>query len=78
MPYACDEFNPINFGGVMPDHTTRLSQNGEPISTFFGQSSFATYAVVHESNAVKVPYDDIDLAWWALWAAESRPARAQC
>ena len=62
MPYACDEFNPINFGGVMPDHTTRLSQNGEPISNFFGQSSFATYAVVHESNVVKVPYDDIDLA----------------
>lgn len=62
MPYACDEFNPINFGGVMPDHTTRLSKNGQPISTFFGQSSFATYAVVHENNAVKVPYDDIDLA----------------
>ncbi len=62
MPYACDEFNPINFGGVMPDHTTRLSQNGEPISNFFGQSSFATYAVVHESNVVKVPYDDIDIA----------------
>ena len=62
MPYACADFNPINFGGVMPDHTTRLSKNGQPISTFFGQSSFATYAVVHESNAVKVPYDDIDLA----------------
>lgn len=62
MPYACDEFNDINFGGVMPDHTTRLSKNGKPISTFFGQSSFATHAVVNISNVIRVPYDDIDLA----------------
>ncbi|MGI6117268.1 MAG: NAD(P)-dependent alcohol dehydrogenase [Bilifractor sp.] len=62
MPYACDEFNDINFGGVMPDHTTRLSKNGKPISTFFGQSSFATHAIVHISNVIRVPYDDIDLA----------------
>ncbi|MCI5647878.1 MAG: NAD(P)-dependent alcohol dehydrogenase [Fusicatenibacter sp.] len=63
MPFACDDFNLINFGGIMPDHTTRLSKNGKPISTFFGQSSFATYAVVDEKNVVKVPYDDIDLAY---------------
>ncbi len=62
MPYACENLNAINFGGVMPDMTTRLSQNGQPISTFFGQSSFAEYAVVHSDNVVKVPYDDIDLA----------------
>ena len=62
MPYACSEFNRINFGGVMPDYTTRISRDGKPISTFFGQSSFAEYAVVDESNAILVPYDDIDLA----------------
>jgi aryl-alcohol dehydrogenase len=62
MPYACTEFNRINFGGVMPDYTQRLSKDGKPISTFFGQSSFAEYAVVNESNAIRVPYDDIDLA----------------
>ncbi|MGI5990591.1 MAG: NAD(P)-dependent alcohol dehydrogenase [Lachnospiraceae bacterium] len=62
MPYACDEFNDINFGGVMPDHTTRLSKDGKPISTFFGQSSFATHAVVNVNNVIRVPYDDIDLA----------------
>ncbi|MGN0314062.1 MAG: alcohol dehydrogenase catalytic domain-containing protein [Fusicatenibacter sp.] len=48
MPFACDDFNLINFGGIMPDHTTRLSKDGKPISTFFGESSFATYAVVDE------------------------------
>jgi aryl-alcohol dehydrogenase len=60
--HACENLNAINFGGVMRDGTKRLSQNGKEISSFFGQSSFATYAVVHESSAVKVTDDDIDLA----------------
>ena len=61
--HACENFNAINFGGVQPDGTTRLSTlDGQPLATFFGQSSFATYAVVNESSAVKVEYDDIDLA----------------
>lgn len=60
--FACENFNDINFGGVMPDGTKRLSQDGVEISTFFGQSTFATYAVVHESNTVKVDDPDIDLA----------------
>ncbi|MBQ1332236.1 MAG: NAD(P)-dependent alcohol dehydrogenase [Lachnospiraceae bacterium] len=62
-PNACIHLNEINFGGVQPDGTTRLSlPDGTPLSTFFGQSSFATYAVVNEKSAVKVEYDDIDLA----------------
>ena len=62
-PNACEHFNEINFGGVQPDGTTRLSTlDGKPISTFFGQSTFATHAVVNEAAAVKVQYDDIDLA----------------
>jgi aryl-alcohol dehydrogenase len=59
--HACENFNAINFGGVMPDGTTRLSKDGKSIATFFGQSSFAQYAVVNAASAVKVPYDDIDL-----------------
>ncbi len=62
-PAACVEFNNINFGGVQPDGTSRLSTtDGQTLSTFFGQSAFATYAVVNEASAVKVQYDDIDLA----------------
>lgn len=60
-PYACESFNVINFGGVMSDGTTRLSQNGAPISTFFGQSAFATYAVVNERSTIKVE-KDIDIS----------------
>ena len=59
-PSLCDSFVRINFGGVQPDGTSRLSQNGVPIATLFGQSSFAHYAVVNERSAVRVP-DDIPL-----------------
>ena len=61
--HACENFNAINFGGVQPDGTSRLSTlDGKPLATFFGQSSFATHVVVNEASAVKVQYDDIDLA----------------
>ena len=60
-PSACLEFNPLNFGGIMSDGTKRISQNNQEVSTFFGQSSFATYAVVNERNIVEVD-KDIDLA----------------
>lgn len=53
--HACENFNAINFGGVMPDGTTRLSKDGKPIASFFGQSSFATYAIVNAASAVKLP-----------------------
>lgn len=61
--HACENFNAINFGGVQADGTTHLSDaDGTPLSTFFGQSSFATHVVVNEASAIKVQYDDIDLA----------------
>lgn len=53
-PYACDERNELFFNGTYFDGTKRISQNGEPVSSFFGQGSFATYAVVAARNAVKV------------------------
>ena len=59
-PHACHSFNEINFGGILPDGTKRLSKDGQEISSFFGQSSFATHAVVNAASAVKLP-DDIDL-----------------
>lgn len=58
---SCRNFNKINFGGILPEGTSRLSMNGKPLSMFFGQSSFAEYAVVDAECAIKVPYDDIDL-----------------
>lgn len=62
-PFVCKSLNAINFGGIQPDGTTRLhTVEGQKLSTFFGQSSFANYAVVNQNHAVKVPYDDMDLA----------------
>ena len=62
-PFVCKSLNRINFGGIQPDGTTRLSTlDGQKLSTFFGQSSFATHMVVHQRGAVKIDFDDIDLA----------------
>ncbi|RKQ34253.1 NAD(P)-dependent alcohol dehydrogenase [Oceanobacillus halophilus] len=60
-PTVCDTFNDLNFGGTHDDHTHRLSKDGQPLSTFFGQSSFGTFAIAHERNVVKVD-KDVDLA----------------
>lgn len=60
-PFACLRFAELNFGGKMEDGSSRLHRNGEAISNFFGQSSFATYSVCNARNAVKVP-TDIDLS----------------
>lgn len=56
-PYACEQMFPLNFGGRMPDGTTRLTQDGKELSCFFAQSSFATYAVVNQKCAVKIDKD---------------------
>lgn len=60
-PTVCDIFNDLNFGGRMEDGRSRLHQGDTGLSSFFGQSSFATHAVVHERNVVKVDRD-VDLA----------------
>lgn len=60
-PTVCDRFNELNFGGRMEDSTARLHQGDNALSTFFGQSSFGTYAMAHERNVVKVD-KDVDLA----------------
>jgi aryl-alcohol dehydrogenase len=57
-PGYCHEFFPRNFFAVRADGSSALSKNGERIhGNFFGQSSFATYALCHERNAIRVPQE---------------------
>lgn len=60
-PGSCESMNVLNFGGRMEDGTTRLHQGDQPISLFFGQSSFATYAIANQRNVVKVD-PDVDIS----------------
>ncbi len=59
-PYACENFNAINFGGVTNNGVTVLSKDGTPLHSFFGQSGFATYALVNTRSIFKAD-KDIDL-----------------
>jgi aryl-alcohol dehydrogenase len=55
-PAYCHEFFPRNFFGSRADGSSGLSKDGERINgNFFGQSSFASRALCHERNVVKVP-----------------------
>jgi len=55
-PAYCYNFMGLNFGGVRPeDNSTPLSKGDEKIfANFFGQSSFASYAIARADKAVKV------------------------
>jgi len=54
--YGCDRNRELNFGGVNFDGSHRLTlEGGAEISTFFGQSAFASYAVVHKNNLYALP-----------------------
>ncbi len=60
-PAYCVNFAVENYIGTRPDGSTQLSSgDGAVHGHFFGQSSFATHALVNERNAVKVD-DDLDL-----------------
>jgi aryl-alcohol dehydrogenase len=53
--YYCHRIFEHNFASARTDGTTALSRGGEAVhSHFFGQSSFATKAVAHERNVVKL------------------------
>ena len=57
-PNYCHDFFGHNFAGVRSDGTSPLSKDGETIhGNFFGQSSFANFALCHERNIVKVAKD---------------------
>ncbi len=58
MPGHCLDFLKSNFSGSRLDGTPTIRKNGEIIhGAFFGQSSFATYALAIERNVVKVSKD---------------------
>lgn len=57
-PAYCDLFAPLNYFGERLDGTVTLSAGEEDIhGNWFGQSSFASRAIVSSRNAVKVPKD---------------------
>ena len=60
QPYGCEEFVRLNFQGTYLDGTKRLRHGEKDVSVFFGQSSFATHAVININNLVHVP-DDVEL-----------------
>ncbi|MFI7166299.1 NAD(P)-dependent alcohol dehydrogenase [Rhodococcus erythropolis] len=55
----CSQFQQLNVSGGRGDGTSALTDSADnPVfSGFFGQSSFATYAISYETNTVKVPTD---------------------
>ncbi|MDR0905699.1 MAG: NAD(P)-dependent alcohol dehydrogenase [Oscillospiraceae bacterium] len=54
-PYSCDDNFNMFFGGNYRDGTKRLTgADGVDVGVLFGQSSFATYAVTNQDNAIKV------------------------
>jgi aryl-alcohol dehydrogenase len=53
----CQRTGELNFGGRRADGTTPLSKDGEPIASFFGQSSFATHAICEARSAIKLADD---------------------
>ncbi|RZB19329.1 NAD(P)-dependent alcohol dehydrogenase [Streptomyces sp. F001] len=63
LPSQCVDFLSLNFAaGARPDGSPTLWHGDTPLhGHFFGQSSFATHALVTERNAVKLP-DDAPLA----------------
>ncbi len=56
-PAYCDKVWEANFGGARLDGSIGVSAQGADglHAHFFGQSSFATYALAHQRNAIKVP-----------------------
>lgn len=58
QPGYCPEFFPRNFLGVLGPEQGGLWRGGERIgSNIFGQSAFATHALAHPRNVVKVDAD---------------------
>ena len=60
QPWLCQYLMELNFGFRRLDGSNALHLSGVK-GHFFGQSSFATYSIATEQNAVKVP-SDLDLA----------------
>jgi aryl-alcohol dehydrogenase len=63
-PAYCHNGGRLNYSGAREDGSRTLSEGVNPVAgCFFGQSSFATFALTYERNTVKV---DKDLPLWSL------------
>jgi len=61
-PTYCYAFFPHNWSGARADGSPTMFLDGAPMNAnFFGQSSFATHAIAHERNVVKVPDSAADI-----------------
>lgn len=57
-PAYCYSMPALNYIGMRPDGSKALRQGETAVSSnFFGQSSFATYALAYERNVLKLPAD---------------------
>ena len=75
-PFHCTEFFERNFLATRADGSTAISRDGAPVhSHFFGQSSFATGAVIPERSVWPSPTTSPSSSWRRS-AAGCRPARA--
>ncbi|MCE7795411.1 NAD(P)-dependent alcohol dehydrogenase [Sphingobium sufflavum] len=62
LPSYCQQFPVLNYAGARSDGSSALSRDGRALSaSFFGQSSFAAYAVAEERNLVKVDAEGLRL-----------------
>jgi aryl-alcohol dehydrogenase len=58
IPSHCATWFSLQFGGARADGSVTMRKSGETIhGSFFGQSSFASYALANERNVVKVRKD---------------------
>jgi aryl-alcohol dehydrogenase len=56
VPANCTQFTALNFGGAREDGSTALrGRQGDIHGSFFGQSSFAGYALAAERNVIRIP-----------------------
>lgn len=61
-PAYCHQFGLYNFAGIRLDGSTSMVGGGGAIhGNIFGQSSFATHALAHARNTVRVPDDARDV-----------------
>ncbi len=57
-PAYCYTMPMLNYIGMRPDGSKAIRDGQAPVSSnFFGQSSFATYALTYERNVLKLPDD---------------------
>jgi len=57
-PGWCVDFRKLNFGGRRADGSATMKNGDETVyGSFFGQSTFGTYALVNERNTIKVQSD---------------------